>query len=297
MTAHRAAVIGSPAADDRTDRRRKSGSPKRRQVPPPPQPSPPPRTGRSRRENRRASRCTGAESRLNRRHRENHRIQSPRQKRNAACCRTRISAAIGAVAAAAVLVGLWLAGFTLARDVVTSQTEGPQAVVPIAANCRNRSAARQDRACTRDAEAGDPGCSAGTRQPARGRGNASKNARRFGRSAQSPRRRHRRSRGASRAEAVDERRVRRRRRCQERGTNAASAGGSRGADKRIAALESAVKTLSEQVAHPAASADQAVRLAVAAQALQVAVERGVPYQAELKAVQSLGAAPKRDSAA
>ena len=45
-----------------------------------------------------------------------------------------VSAVIGAVAAAVVLVGLWLAGFTLARDVVTSQTEGPQAVVPIAAN-------------------------------------------------------------------------------------------------------------------------------------------------------------------
>ena len=45
-----------------------------------------------------------------------------------------VSAAIGAAATAVVLVGLWLAGFTLARDVVTSQTEGPQAVVPIAAN-------------------------------------------------------------------------------------------------------------------------------------------------------------------
>jgi hypothetical protein len=58
---------------------------------------------------------------------------------------------------------------------------------------------------------------------------------------------------------------------------------------RIAALESAVKALSEQVAHPAASADQAARLAAAAQALQSAVERGAPYDAELKAVQSLGA--------
>jgi hypothetical protein len=35
--------------------------------------------------------------------------------------------------------------------------------------------------------------------------------------------------------------------------------------------------------------DQALRLAVITQALQAAVQRGAPYQAELKAVQSLGA--------
>ncbi len=58
---------------------------------------------------------------------------------------------------------------------------------------------------------------------------------------------------------------------------------------RIAALESAVKTLSEQVAHATTGADQAARLTVAAEALRAAVERGAPYQAELKAVQQLGA--------
>jgi hypothetical protein len=59
---------------------------------------------------------------------------------------------------------------------------------------------------------------------------------------------------------------------------------------RIAALETAVKSLSEQVAHPKCN-DQVVRLAVAAQALQAAVERGWPYQGELKSVQALGAEP------
>ncbi len=58
---------------------------------------------------------------------------------------------------------------------------------------------------------------------------------------------------------------------------------------RIAALESAVKTLSETAAHPATAAnDQAARLTIAAEALRAAVERGAPYQAELAAVQSLG---------
>ena len=45
-----------------------------------------------------------------------------------------ISAAIGAVAAAAVLIGLWLFGFTFARDTVTSQTLPTEAALPHAAN-------------------------------------------------------------------------------------------------------------------------------------------------------------------
>jgi hypothetical protein len=61
---------------------------------------------------------------------------------------------------------------------------------------------------------------------------------------------------------------------------------------RVAALESAVKSLSENAAHPAEGAnDQAARLTIAAESLRAAVERGAPYQAELAAVQSLGATP------
>jgi hypothetical protein len=59
---------------------------------------------------------------------------------------------------------------------------------------------------------------------------------------------------------------------------------------RVASLESAVKALSDSAAHPSATgADTAARLSVAAEALRAAVERGAPYQAELAAVQSLGA--------
>jgi hypothetical protein len=59
---------------------------------------------------------------------------------------------------------------------------------------------------------------------------------------------------------------------------------------RIAALESAVKTLSDNIAHPASGAnDQAARLTIAAEALRAAVDRGTPYEAELTAVQALGA--------
>jgi hypothetical protein len=57
---------------------------------------------------------------------------------------------------------------------------------------------------------------------------------------------------------------------------------------RVAALESAVKSLSDAV-HEAASADDRVaRLLVAAEALRATVERGTPYPAELAAVKSLG---------
>jgi len=59
---------------------------------------------------------------------------------------------------------------------------------------------------------------------------------------------------------------------------------------RIASLESAVKALSDNAVRPASSADdRAARFAIAAEALRAAVERGVSYQAELAAAKSLGA--------
>src|SRR5580700_4215926 len=59
---------------------------------------------------------------------------------------------------------------------------------------------------------------------------------------------------------------------------------------RIAPLESAVKTLADDIKHETATADdRAARLTVAAEALRATVERGAPYQAELAAAKSLGA--------
>jgi len=60
---------------------------------------------------------------------------------------------------------------------------------------------------------------------------------------------------------------------------------------RIAMLEDAIKTLSQNAARAAASADDRMaRLTVAAEALRAAVERGAPFQAELTAVRTLGVA-------
>jgi hypothetical protein len=59
---------------------------------------------------------------------------------------------------------------------------------------------------------------------------------------------------------------------------------------RIAALESAVKVVSDDLKHETATADdRAARLTVAAEALRATVERGAPYPAELAAAKSLGA--------
>ncbi len=61
---------------------------------------------------------------------------------------------------------------------------------------------------------------------------------------------------------------------------------------RVAALEAAVKALSDNVAsvsrRQASADDRAARTTVAAGALRAAVERGVSYQAELAAVKALG---------
>ena len=67
---------------------------------------------------------------------------------------------------------------------------------------------------------------------------------------------------------------------------------------RIMALESAVKGLAAATAPLAAASanDRAARLSVAAEALRAAVERGAPYQAELRAVQSLGVDQKATAA-
>jgi hypothetical protein len=61
---------------------------------------------------------------------------------------------------------------------------------------------------------------------------------------------------------------------------------------RIAALESTMKTIADDLKHETATADdRAARLTVAAEALSATVERGAPYQAELTAAKSLSADP------
>ncbi len=67
--------------------------------------------------------------------------------------------------------------------------------------------------------------------------------------------------------------------------------------KRLTALETAVNALAAQVAqHTFAADDRAVRLTIVAEALRDAAERGAPYQPELAAAKSLGAAQNATAA-
>jgi hypothetical protein len=198
-----------------------------------------------------------------------------------------ISAAIGAVAAAAVLVGLWLAGFTVARDVV-SQALPTEATLPNATN--TEVAARLDK-IERALAAPKPEAPAIPTALANRLAAVEMQAKMLGDSSAALN--HRLDDIAAAAQAA-----------QKQATSAAAAAAdaaksagqtsTQPADlealtNRIAALESAVKSLSEQIAHPAAGDDRAARLMIAAQALRTTVEAGAPYGAELKAVLALGA--------
>lgn len=192
-----------------------------------------------------------------------------------------ISAAVGAIAAVLVLAGLWLAGFTGARDIVNSETGATAPNAEIAARLDKIEHAIQSQKPDTLAPA------VGTRLAA-----VEMQAKMLGDTAATLNRRlddiaattqAAQKQAASAAAAAE-------------GAKSAGQAGVQPSDlaalsSRIGALESAVKTLSEQVAHPATGVDQAVRLTVAAQVLSAAVERGAPFQAELKAVQALGAAP------
>jgi len=197
-----------------------------------------------------------------------------------------ISAAIGAVAATLVLLGLWLAGFTLARDAVNSQLA--ESVSPNAANAEI--SARLDK-IEHALQAAKPETASvppalGNRLTA-----VEMQAKMLGDSAAALN--HRVDDIAAAAQGAQQQAA-----SAASAADAAKSAGQAGVGRsdldtlttRVAALENTVKALSDQIAHPTTGVDQTVRLAVAAQALRTAVETGVPYQAELKAVQALGAA-------
>lgn len=66
-------------------------------------------------------------------------------------------------------------------------------------------------------------------------------------------------------------------------------------ESRVAAVQTAMKSLDADLAQRTSSAnadDRVMRLAIAAEALRAAVERGAPFAGELAAVKALGADPK-----
>jgi hypothetical protein len=76
---------------------------------------------------------------------------------------------------------------------------------------------------------------------------------------------------------------------QAMGQNTAERGDIAALTNRVVTLENAVKALTTAATEPAPQTDdRPARLSVAAEALRATVERGAPYQAELAAVQALG---------
>lgn len=199
-----------------------------------------------------------------------------------------VSAVIGAIAAMAVLAGLWLAGFTLAHDVVNTQVAD---TAPSDAG-NAEIAARLDK-IERALQAPKPQAASVPPALANRLAAVETQAKMLGDSTAALN--HRLDEIAATAQTAQNQAATSAVSAADAAKNAGQAGVQRSdldtLTNRIAALESSVKTLSDQVARPRSGIDQAVRLSVAAQALHTAVEAGAPFQSELKAVQQLGAAP------
>src|SRR5262249_6181457 len=180
-----------------------------------------------------------------------------------------ISAAIGAIAAILVLAGLWLAGFTSARDIVDSQT-GSSSPAPSDITARLDKIERAIQAQKSDTLApaiGNRLTAVEMQSKMLGDSTATLNRRIDDIAATAQAAQKQAASAVAAAEAA-----------KGAGQAGVQPSDLAALSSRIGALEAAVKTLSEQVAHPATGVDQAVRLTVAAQALQAAVERGAPYQ-------------------
>jgi hypothetical protein len=162
-----------------------------------------------------------------------------------------IGAAIGAIVMAAIVAGLWIAGFVPSREAAApSNTSPSSAAAPAAAETKSLG----DSLAALNRRLDDM---AATSQSAVKEADAA-------------------SAAADAAKSASQTNV------QRTDVDALA--------NRIAVLENAVKALSDGVAHPSSGAnDQAPRLTIAAEALRAVVERGAPYQAELAAVKSLGA--------
>jgi len=196
-----------------------------------------------------------------------------------------VSAAIGAVAAAAAVAGLWLAGLPPSRQPAAP----PAATLSPFATAAEISARLDKIEKTTQAPQPDPALGnriaaveAATKSLGDSLGATNRHLDDIAKAAQSA------TQQADAATAL-----------ADTAKSAAQANVQRGdmnrsdmdaLATRIAVLETAVKELSDSDARRASGADDsAARLAIAAAALRAAVERGVSYQAELAAVQTLGA--------
>jgi hypothetical protein len=203
-----------------------------------------------------------------------------------------LGAVVGAIAASAIVAGLWIAGLAPAREgfAVSSATVAPApAVPPSAPDAKGIGAdeisSRLDK-IQEALQAPRSDAALAARVAA-----AEAETKALGDSLSSLTRRVDDASAASESALT-----------QAKAAAAAAAGAKNAAQtdiqrddfdaltNRIAALEKAVESLSAEVTQrPSGADDRAARATVAAEALRAAVERGAPYQAELAAVTALGA--------
>ena len=202
-----------------------------------------------------------------------------------------VSALLGAIAAAAIIGGAWLAGFVPSRN-VASHAEPMEAPSPATHSAGDAEVtARLDKIERAIQVQQQPDTAAGNRIGAveaqtktlsasiaalGGRldeiASASQSAVKQADAAHS-------AAEAAASQATN----------QTMGQNTAERGDIAALTNRVATLENVVKTLNAAATELAPETDdRPARLSVAAEALRATVERGAPYQAELAAVQALG---------
>jgi hypothetical protein len=194
-----------------------------------------------------------------------------------------VSALIGAVAAAAIVAGLWIKGVIPSREAAAPSSASAPGATASTANIDALSARLDKIERAIQAQRPDPGL--GNRLTA---AEAQTKSLADTLTALSRRLDDVAATSQTAAKAADSAQA-----AADTAKSASQAGVQHGdiddLANRIAALENTVKTLSADDTHPTSGADdKAARLTIATEALRAAAERGVPYQAELNAVQSLG---------
>jgi hypothetical protein len=202
-----------------------------------------------------------------------------------------VSALLGAIAAAAIIGGAWLAGFVPSRNAVSpaepmaAPSPGTHSAADAEVTARLDKIERAIQAQQQpDAGAGNRIAAVEAQTKTLGTSIAALGGRldEIASASQSAVKQADAAHAAAEAAASQATN-------QAMGQNTAERGDIAALTNRVATLENAVKTLNAAATESAPETDdRPARLSVAAEALRATVERGAPYQAELAAVQALG---------
>jgi hypothetical protein len=201
-----------------------------------------------------------------------------------------IGALIGAVVVAAIGAGLWFAGVVPPRDAAPAPVAGTGAMNTISAQLNQIQAALAARPAPADSALNTRVAALDAQIKALGDQLAAANRRLDGIAVAAQSAREHADAAVAAAQTAGKRADESAAAIKSAAQGTVARSDLDALANRIAALESTIKTLSETTAHGAASSgDRAARAAVAAEALRGAVDRGVPFTAELTTVKAFGA--------